>query len=91
MATLSTGTANPMNRRTQLEQAGVHFPIHALYPSLHLKPATRSGRSTISTTRSNTHVAVREALDALGEDPYGGMLTEGLARLEERIRQTRTG
>jgi hypothetical protein len=33
----------------------------------------------------------REALDALGGDPYGGMLTEGLARLEARIRQTQAG
>jgi hypothetical protein len=70
-----------------LEQAGVHFPVRALYPSLHLNAGDafrKLGDLDDALTQARRG---REALDALGEDPYGGMLTEGLARLEARIRQ----
>jgi hypothetical protein len=74
-----------------LEQAAVHFPVLALYPSLHLN-AGDAFRKVGDLDNAREHLRRgREALDALGEDPYGGMLTEGLARLEARIHQARAG
>jgi hypothetical protein len=71
----------------ELEQAGAHFPILALYPSLHLN-AGDAFRKIGDLDNARAHARRgRAALHALGEDPYGGMLTEGLARLEARIRQ----
>ena len=71
----------------QLERAGVHFPLRSLYPSLHLN-AGDAFRKVGDLDNALAHARRgREALDALGEDPYGGMLIEGLARLEARIQQ----
>src|SRR3954454_9152893 len=65
----------------ELEQAGVDFPIRALYPSLHLN-AGDAYRKVGDSDNALPHARRgREALDALGEDPYGGMLAEGLDRL----------
>ena len=75
----------------ELEQAGVHFPIRALYPSLHLN-AGDAYRKVGDFDNALLHARRgREALDALGEDPYGGMLAEGLDRLEQRTLQTQRG
>ena len=75
----------------ELEQAGVHFPIRALYPSLHLN-AGDAFRKVGDLESALAHARRgREALDALGEDPYDGMLTDGLARLEARIRHAHAG
>src|SRR3954467_10616149 len=82
------------------EQAGVDFPMRALYPSLHLNAGDafrkagdlESALAHARLGREDPHARVgREALDALGADPYGGMLTEGFARLEARIRQAHAG
>src|SRR4051812_7422443 len=62
----------------ELERAGVHFGIRALYPSLHLN-AGEAFRKLGDLDSALVHARRgREALAALGEDPYGGMLTEGL-------------
>jgi hypothetical protein len=71
-----------------LEKAGVHFPIQALYPSLHLN-AGDAFRKMGDLDNARKHASRgHRALEALGNDPYGGMLTDGLARLETRIRQS---
>ena len=68
-----------------LEHAGVDFPARALYPSLHLN-AGEAYRKTGELERARAHARKgRDALSALGADPYGGMLTDGFARLEARI------
>jgi hypothetical protein len=71
----------------ELEHAGIRFSTLALYLSLHLN-AGDAFRRLGDLTNARAHLRRgREALDALGEDPYDGMLTDGLARLETRIRQ----
>src|SRR3954454_13515110 len=75
----------------ELEQAGVDFPMRALYPSLHLN-AGDAFRKVGDLDSALAHARLgREALDALGADPYGGMLTEGFARLEAGTRQAHPG
>jgi hypothetical protein len=68
-----------------LAHAGIEFPTRALYPSLHLN-AGEAYRKAGELDNARTHARKgRAALNALGEDPYGGMLTDGFARLEARI------
>src|SRR3954451_2520010 len=75
----------------ELQQAGVPFPMRALYPSLHLN-AGDAFRKVGDLDNALAHARLgREALDALGADPYGGMLTEGFARLEAGTRQAHAG
>jgi hypothetical protein len=68
-----------------LEAAGVAFPAGALYPSLHLN-AGEAYRKVGDGGNARRHARTgRMALDALGTDPYGGMLVDAFARLEARI------
>ena len=68
-----------------LDDAGIHFPTRALYPSLHLN-AAEAYRKVGDLESARTHLRRGlAALSALGEDPYGGMLTDGFARLQARI------
>jgi hypothetical protein len=68
-----------------LDHAGIAFPTRALYPSLHLN-AGEACRKVGDLGGARIHARQgREALKALGEDPYGGMLSDGLSRLEARI------
>jgi hypothetical protein len=65
-----------------LERAGLAVAKRALYPSLHLN-AGEAYRKIGDLARARAHARLgRLALDALGEDPYGGMLGDGLARLQ---------
>jgi hypothetical protein len=71
-----------------LAQAGVELSTLALYPSLHLN-AGEAYRKVGDLDNARVHARRgRDALAALGADPYGGMLTDGFARLEARIDRT---
>lgn len=68
-----------------LERAGAHVQVRGLYPSLHLNAGeARRKVGDLEGARLHTRRG-RAALEALGGDPYGGMLTDGFARLEARI------
>lgn len=63
--------------------------VTALLPSLHLNAGDAARRLGDLDAASEHAKRGREALDDLGSDPYGGMLTEGLQRLEARIAAAR--
>jgi hypothetical protein len=69
----------------ELAAAGTDATVATLLPSLHLN-AGDAARRTGDLDAAARHLARgRAALAALGHDPYGGMLTDGLARLADRI------
>ena len=68
--------------------AAAHLqPDPAMFPSLHLNVA-EAFRKVGAPESSREHLALgRSAIDALGGDPYGGMLVDALDRLEQRLAQ----
>ncbi|MFF0312598.1 hypothetical protein ACFYSC_34655 [Streptosporangium sp. NPDC004379] len=66
-------------------QAGVTGSARGLYPSLHLNLADAYHRLG-DLGRAHDHLARgRAAVDALGDDGYGRMITQGLDRLADRL------
>ncbi|GAA2670210.1 MULTISPECIES: tetratricopeptide repeat protein [Actinosynnema] len=65
--------------------AGVALPVAALRPSLHLNLAD-CHRKLGDLERAREHLErAREHVDLLGDDDYGRVIRDGLARLAERL------
>lgn len=70
----------------RLAQAGVELPAAGLYPSLHLN-LSECYRKLGDLDRAHTHLEqARATIDVLGDDEYGRMIKDGLARVAEQLR-----
>ncbi len=66
----------------RVAQAGVPLPVAGLYPSLHLNLA-ECYRRLGDPGRAREHVELaRAGIGALGDDEYGRLIRNGLARLD---------
>ncbi len=70
----------------QLAAAGVGLPVAALYPSLHLN-LSECHRKLGELDRAREHLdQARAMVGALGDDGYGRMIRDGLAKIAEQLR-----
>ncbi|MGY1783056.1 hypothetical protein [Geodermatophilus sp. SYSU D01036] len=70
----------------RLAQAGVTLPVAGLYPSLHLN-LSECHRRLGDVDRAREHLrAAQAAIGALGDDPYGRTIREGLRQIADRLR-----
>lgn len=66
-------------------QAGVALPVAGLYPSLHLNLAD-CYRKIGDLDRAREHLnRARAGISALGDDQYGQLIRDGLARLTQQL------
>ncbi|QYN40340.1 hypothetical protein K1T35_18780 [Pseudonocardia sp. DSM 110487] len=69
----------------RVAQAGVPLPAGGLYPSLHLN-LSECHRKLGDLDRAREHLQQAQAtIDALGDDDYGQMIRDGLARVAEQL------
>ncbi|WP_422735535.1 hypothetical protein ACN263_18080 [Micromonospora sp. WMMD729] len=69
----------------RLAQAGVPMSVASLYPSLHLSMAD-CYRRLGDRDRARDHLGrARARIDALGDDPYGQLIRDGLDRLTAQL------
>lgn len=67
-------------------QAGVALPVAGLYPSLHLN-LSECHRKLGDLDRAREHLQQAQAtIGALGDDEYGQMIKQGMARIAEQLR-----
>ncbi|QWF82394.1 hypothetical protein [Amycolatopsis sp. CA-230715] len=70
----------------RLALAGVELPAAGLYPSLHLN-LSECYRKLGELNRAREHLEQAQAtIDVLGDDEYGRMIKDGLARVAEQLR-----
>lgn len=70
----------------RVAEAGVTLPVAGLYPSLHLN-LSECYRKLGDLARAREHLQQAQAtIDVLGDDGYGRMIRDGLARIAEQLR-----
>jgi hypothetical protein len=70
----------------RVAEAGVTLPVAGLYPSLHLN-LSECYRKLGDLDRAREHLQqAQSTIDALGDDEYGRMIKDGMAKIAEGLR-----
>ena len=70
----------------RVAEAGIPLPVAGLYPSLHLN-LSECYRKLGDLDRAREHLQqAQDTIGALGDDEYGKMIKDGMARIVEQLR-----